>query len=144
MNRVAYKTVFPLLKDNIMWLWYNSVKGFIRPNGEIKTFGNKLRYTNLDIKKRHENLILYKSYHEEEYPQYDNYDAIEVSKVDEIPLDYDGVMGVPITFLWKYNPDQFEIIWLERYTAPKEVLVWWRLAINWKPTYARILIRRKK
>ena len=67
-------------------------------------------FTNLEISKRHEDLILYKSYNEEEYPKYDNYDAIEVSKTNEIPLDYNGVMGVPITFLDKYNPDQFEIV----------------------------------
>lgn len=69
-------------------------------------------YTNLDIKQRHEELILVKKYagHEDEYPKYDNYDAIEVSKVANIPLDYDGVMGVPITFLDKYSPEQFEIL----------------------------------
>ena len=101
-------------------------------------------YTNLDISKRHENMILYKNYNEKDFPKYDNYDAININKVVEIPKDYEWVMWVPITFIDSYNPDQFEIIWLERYTAPKEVLVWWRLAINWKPTYARILIRRKK
>ena len=67
-------------------------------------------FTNLDIPKRHENLILYKHYTPEEYPNYDNYDAIEVGKTSEIPCDYDGVMGVPITFLDKYNPEQFEIL----------------------------------
>ena len=69
-------------------------------------------FTNLDIKKRHEELILVKKYagHEDEYPKYDNYDAIEVSKVADIPLDYAGVMGVPITFMDKYNPEQFEIV----------------------------------
>ena len=67
-------------------------------------------FTNLDYKERHEDLILYKTYSPEEYPKYDNYDAIEVSKTSDIPCDYDGVMGVPITFLDKYNPDQFEII----------------------------------
>ena len=71
-------------------------------------------YTNLDIKKRHEELILVKKYagHEDEYPKYENYDAIEVSKVADIPLDYEGAMGVPITFLDKYSPDQFEILGL--------------------------------
>ena len=72
--------------------------------------GNICWYTNLDIQKRHEDMILYKSYSKEEYPQYINYDAIEVAKTELIPCDYAGIMGVPITFLDKYNPDQFEII----------------------------------
>ena len=88
-------------------------------------------------------MILYKRYTPEEYPHYDNYDAIEVSKVAEIPCDFEGVMGVPITFLDKYNPEQFEIIGLDRYTVPKELLVGGRVAINGKPTYARILIKRR-
>ena len=89
-------------------------------------------------------MILYKEYTPEEYPKYDNYDAIEVSKVSEIPVDYSGVMGVPITFLDRYNPIQFEIIRLDRYTVPKEHLVGGRVAINSKPCYARILIKRKE
>ena len=95
-------------------------------------------------------LTLYKKYTPEEYPKYDNYDAIEVSKVAEIPCDYvssencNGIMGVPITFLDKYNPDQFEIIGLDRYTVPSQFLVGGRVAINGKPRYARILIRRRK
>ena len=87
---------------------------------------------------------LYKKYSPEEYPQYDNYAAIEVSKVSDIPYDYDGAMGVPITFLDKYNPEQFEIIGLDRYTVPKKFLVGGRVAIDGVPKYARILIRRKK
>lgn len=67
-------------------------------------------FTNLEIKKRHEDLILYKKYTPEEYPKYDNYDAIEISKTKDIPIDYTGVMGVPVTFMDKYNPEQFEII----------------------------------
>lgn len=69
-------------------------------------------FTNLEIKKRHEDLILYKTYNLEEYPKYDNYDAIEISKTKDIPMDYEGEMGVPITFLDKYSPEQFEIIGL--------------------------------
>ena len=72
-------------------------------------FGNISWYTNLDTIKRHENLILYKEYNPEDYPKYDNYDAINVDKVADIPVDYMGAMGVPITFLDKYNPEQFEI-----------------------------------
>ncbi len=74
-----------------------------------RSMGNICWYTNLDHKKRHEELDLYKTYSPEEYPKYDNYDAIEVSRVADIPMDYEGYMGVPITFLDKYNPDQFEI-----------------------------------
>ena len=68
-------------------------------------------FTNLDYEKRHEDIILYKKYSKEEYPKYDNYDAINVNKTKEIPMDYDGAMGVPISFMNKYNPEQFEIIW---------------------------------
>lgn len=80
---------------------------------KIAKFGNIARYTNLEHKKRHEPLILYKHYSADEYPKYDNYDAINVNKVAEIPCDYEGVMGVPITFLDKYNPEQFEILGLD-------------------------------
>lgn len=118
---------------------------WVDENGQKwRSFGNICWYTNLDIKKRHEEMILYKRYTPDEYPKYDNYDAIEVSKTAEIPCDYDGVMGVPITFLDKFNPEQFEIIGLDRYTVPKEYLIGGRVAVNGKPKYARILIRRKK
>ena len=100
--------------------------------------GNICWFTNLDIAKRHEEIILYKSYNEEEYPQYDNYNAINVNKVADIPMDYDGVMGVPITFLDKYNPDQFEIIRFRKGNDDKD------LSINGKCPYFRILIRRKQ
>lgn len=111
-NAITYKEIFPLLKDDDIWLGSTHPKEFIQRDGTIKKFGNICWFTNLDIKKRHEELILVKRYaeHENEYPKYDNYDAIEVSKVAYIPLDYAGVMGVPITFLDKYNPDQFEIL----------------------------------
>lgn len=142
-NAITYKEFFPLLKDNKVWLGCNSVKEFIQPDGSIKKFGNICWFTNLDVAKRHEKLILWKTYNPEEYPKYDNYNAIEVSKVSEMPVDYDGVMGVPITFLDKYNPEQFEIIGLDRYTVPKQYLVGGRVAINNKPTYARILIKHK-
>ena len=112
-NAITYKEIFPLLKDNSVWLGSESPFEFFTPDGMTKRVNGLTRwYTNLDIKKRHEDLILVKKYagHEDEYPKYDNYDAIEVSKVADIPLDYAGVMGVPITFLDKYNPDQFEIV----------------------------------
>lgn len=111
-NAITYKEFFPLLKDDKVWLGSTHPKEFIQRDGTIKKFGNICWFTNLDIKKRHEELILVKKYagHEDEYPKYDNYDAIEVSKVVDIPLDYAGVMGVPITFLDKHSPDQFEIV----------------------------------
>lgn len=113
-NAITYKEFFPLLKDDKVWLGFMHPKEFIQRNGTVKKFGNICWFTNLDIKKRHEELILVKKYagHEDEYPTYDNYDAIEVSKVADIPLDYAGVMGVPVTFLDKYSPDQFEILGL--------------------------------
>lgn len=112
-NAITYKEFFPLLKDNKVWIGYGAVKEFLKPDGTTQKFGNVGWYTNLDIAKRHENLILWKKYTPEEYPKYDNYDAINVDKVDQIPCDYDGVMGVPITFLDKYSPDQFEIIGMD-------------------------------
>lgn len=110
MNMIAYRELFPYIRDNKIWLGNNSINEFIQPDGTVKKFGNKLWYTNLDIKKRHEDLILWKHYNDIEYPYYDNYDAINVDKVSDIPCDFDGVMGVPLTFLNIYNPDQFEII----------------------------------
>lgn len=109
-------------------------------------------YTNIEIKQRHVPLDLRGTYYksnESAYPQYDGYDAINIDsvsgtrKVPGIPCDYDGVMGVPITFFDKYCPEQFEIIGVDRYTVPKEFLVGGRVAINGKPKYARILIRKK-
>ena len=149
-NAITYKEFFPLLKDNKVWIGYNSVNNFQQPDGSIKKFGNIGWFTNLDIKKRHEKLILWKKYTPEEYPKYDNYDVINVNKVAEIPDDYDGVMGVPITFLDKYNPEQFEIIDARDYALnvkqrEKNTLLIKDLdsAINGKPTYARIAICRK-
>jgi hypothetical protein len=111
-NAITYKEFFPLLKENKVWLGFTNAKEFLQRDGSIKKFVNTGWFTNLDINKCHEKLILWKNYTPEEYPKYDNYDAINVDKVSEIPCDYDGVMGVPITFLDKYNPDQFEIIGL--------------------------------
>ena len=112
LNWLTYKTIFPLFKDNDMWFGYNNIKEFVQPNGTIKKFGNKLWFTNLDIAKRHEKIILWKEYSEDEFAMYANYDGINVDKISQIPYDYDGVMGVPITFMNQYNPDQFEIIGL--------------------------------
>ena len=112
-NAITYKEFFPLLKDNKVWIGCTNVKEFLQPDGSIKKFGNIGWFTNLDVAKRHENLVLWKNYTPKEYPKYDNYDAINVNKVSEIPCDYNGVMGVPITFMDKYNPEQFEIIGMD-------------------------------
>ena len=100
--------------------------------------GNICWFTNLDHTKRHEELILYKSYNENDYPKYDNYEAINVNKVAEIPVDFPNAMGVPITFLDKYNPEQFEIIKFRKGNDDKD------LSINGKCPYFRILIKNKK
>ena len=94
MNAITYKEVFPLIKDNKLWLGYTHPKEFMTPDGEIKKFGNIMWYTNLDIPKRHDNLILYKTYSPEAYPHYDNYDAINVDRVSDIPCDYCESWGV--------------------------------------------------
>lgn len=123
-NAITYKDIFPLLMANQMWLGSTAPKEFIVPTEMkdrkntyaredgtiIAKFGNVCWFTNLDLKKRHEDLILVKRYTPEAYPHYDNYDAIEVSKVTDIPCDYAGIMGAPITFFNCYNPDQFEIL----------------------------------
>lgn len=142
MNAITYKEIFPLLKNNELWLGYNHVKEFMQRNGILKKFGNVIWNTNCQIPKLTEKLFLTEKYDPKRYPKYDNYDAINVDKVAEIPKDYNGVMGVPISFLDKYCPEQFEIIGLERYTAPKEILEGGRLAINGKSKYARILIKK--
>jgi hypothetical protein len=111
-NCRTYKEIFPFIKNNQFYCGLHHVKQFTKPDGSIKNFGNVSWYTNLENSKRNEVLNTGKKYYgyENMYPKYDNYDAISVDKVNDIPMDYDGVMGVPITFLDKYNPDQFEIL----------------------------------
>lgn len=138
-NAVTYKEIFPLIKENKLWLGINYVKDFIEPNGNIKSFGNIIWFTNIEHSKRNQPLDLYKKYDAEEYPKYDNYDAIEVSRVEKIPMDYNGVMGVPITFLYKYCPSQFEIVNMS--TMSGVSANYWTM-INGKPKYARILIKK--
>lgn len=138
-NAITYKEFFPLLRDDKVWIGCNSVKEFRKPDGSIKKFGNICWYTNLDIAKRHEKLALWKNYTPEEYPKYDNYDAINIDKITNIPVDYDGAMGVPITFLGKYNPDQFEIVAFRKGNDGKD-LVFTREGKRVYP-YFRILIR---
>lgn len=125
-NAISYKEVFNLLVDNRMWLGNRSgdmafqvpdhyepreTRYWMDADGQKwRSLGNACWFTNLDIAKRHEDLILYKKYVPEEYPTYANYDAIDVSKTSDIPMDYPGAMGVPVTFLDKHNPDQFELL----------------------------------
>lgn len=113
-NAIAYKEIFPLLRDDKLWLGFTSPSDFTVPGkGTTKKVNGLCRwYTNLDTSKRHEDLLLYRRYkgHEAKYPRYDNYDAIEVSKVADIPEDWFSVMGVPITLLDSHNPAQFEIL----------------------------------
>ena len=169
-NVITYKETFPLIKNDEMWLgyhhghtWFKASPDYkipenyltvdkkkMRSNGYMideqgnvwRNLGNICWFTNLDIKKRHEKLDLYKEYNSEEYPKYDNYEAINVDKVAEIPCDYNGIMGVPISFLDKYNPEQFEIVSPFATSIPGMI----KNAegkINGKITYARILIKRK-
>ena len=168
VNALTYKEIFPLVRENKLWLGASIHSGdrkfgvpdsyplnaagcgvdedgqrFIRVKG-VRWF------TNLDYPQRHEKLPLYKKYAAEEFPKYDNYDAINVNKTADIPYDYDGVMGVPITFMDKYNPEQFEILnandWRENDKVSEKLhgLIKDKDGvINGKATYARILIRRK-
>ena len=152
-NAITYKEIFPLIKNNKLWLGYSTgdmefrVPDYYPPKEyryridekgrNFYSLGNAGWFTNLDLKKRHEEIILYKKYSPDEYPKYDNYDAIEVSKVNKIPVDYDGVMGVPITFLDKYNPDQFEIIKFRKGDDDRD------LSINGECPFFRILIRKR-
>ena len=154
-NCITYKEVFPLLKENVIWIGSTSAETFLLPSGEItkKMMGLTKWLTNLDISKRHEEIFLYKNYTPEEYPKYDNYDAINVDKTQDIPCDYYGVMGVPITFMDKYNPEQFEIIdAINRYSLFDVYNTNEKVRKNHSHTcningvakYFRIIIRRKK
>jgi hypothetical protein len=133
-NSIAYKEIFKLIKNNKLWLGYGFKGGaahFINPHYEdYATAGDHKKgmirvsgvswFTNLDISKRHEDLVLYKTYSKDEYFKYENYDAINVDKTKDIPCDYKGYMGVPITFLDKYNPEQFQIVGLGISNSGKE------------------------
>ena len=174
-NAITYKEFFPLIKENHVWLGntpngqdmlFDVTEDYARVLKETKKegsgyrivdgvvkgrLGNATWFTNLDHAKRHEDLILYKRYSKEEYPKYDNYDAINVDKVADIPEDYDGAMGVPITFLDKYCPEQFEIlnsndIRLSDNVPIKEhgLIKDKDGAVNGKPKYVRIVIRNKR
>lgn len=151
LNAVKYKEIFPYFRNNCIWLgngFQNGnayfripetadtsiyAKGVYDENTKSVKFRNCIWLTNLDISKRHEKIVLWKHYDSTSFPKYDNHNAIDVSKVCDIPVDYDGVMGVPITFFDKYNPDQFEIVG--------------KLSngiVNGKKVYERVLIRAKR
>ena len=168
-NAITYKEIFPLIKNNELWVGYTPMSKevyFDVPNKYIEeglalkkdrsiVFHNEkhmarsqsIWFTNLDHKKRHEELVLYKSYTPEEYPKYDNYDAINVDKTADIPCDYFGVMGVPITFLDKYNPEQFKIIGISNHYEMAGIPYLNNncyCEINGNRKYVRIFIRRKQ
>ena len=161
-NAVTYKEFFPLIKENKVWLGAGKGMGgkavefmveesiYDASKGSVNRIENGICYvgvmmvtwfTNLDHEKRHHPLDLYKHYNEEEYPKYDNYDAINVNKTCDIPLDYDGVMGVPITFLDKYCPTQFEIVG-EMVSTTVDDYNFGYPYINGNKVYARVLIKK--
>lgn len=166
INAITYKEIFPYIKNNKLW-WGNSIHSgdrqfFVPDNYELNAAtcgidenGRKFIrvkgvrwWTNIDFPQRYEELDLYKKYNEEEYPKYDNYDAININKTADIPLDYNGVMGVPITFFDKFCPTQFKILDCNDYrkegmNKKNTMLVKDKdSAINGKPIYARVLIQR--
>ena len=164
-NAITYKEIFPLIKENKLWLGYGfnrNMAHFVNRHytdyatdldhkeGMIRVSG-VVWYTNIDTDKRHEDIILYRSYNEVDYPKYDNYDAINIDKTKDIPMDYKGIMGVPITFIDKFNPDQFEIIgatesegkgfsnglWNEKSKVSQPL-------VNQQKVYKRIFIKNRK
>ena len=141
-NAFSYQEIFKLIKDNKLWTGYNTVKQFIQPDNTIKKFGNICWFTNLKTTKREEELILTKKYNNCDYSFYDNYTAINIDKVVDIPDDYTDIMGVPITFIDKYNPNQFEIVGLMASTTITDTNFGYPY-INGKKKYARVLIKRK-
>jgi hypothetical protein len=169
LNAITYKEIFPLIKKNRLWFG-PSIHSGDREFGVPKDYplhasgyridddGNKFIrvkgvrwFTNLDYQERHEDLILYNPYSPESYPKYDNYDAINVDKTKEIPMDYKGAMGVPITFLDKYNPEQFEILNSNHLRNNENVpykshglIKDKEGSIDGKPKYVRILIKNKR
>ena len=166
-NAIHYKEVFPLIRDNKVWLGYGFKGGaahFFSPYEDVATAGDHKKdmirvsgvtwFTNLDIPKRNEELDLVCRYSPEEYPTYDNYNAIDVGKTSDIPYDYEGLIGVPDSFLDKYNPDQFQIVGLGCGNLAKEIGIkpnfrgrtdvsYTQNGIN-KCPYSRIIIRNKK
>ncbi len=158
-NAITYREILPLFIDNKLWLGYNSGHYWFRvpddyeaKNTDFKIdedgtkwrrMGNICWFTNIDIEKRHENMTLFRNYTPEKYPKYDNYDCINVDKTVDIPCDYFGVMGVPITFIDKHNPEQFELVGDSRYHDGNDFSDDINV-INGKTLYRRLLIKRCK
>ena len=166
-NALGHTELFPLINNNEVWTGYiaNKTCAFQVPldyeNGKIVEGKKYIQvpsittFTNLDIEKEHVDIKLTKTYNEEDYPMYDNYDIIEVGRVNNIPKDYYGIMGVPITFIHKHNPEQFEILGSHRWEKDEDVIKSYKgsreeclkdkkTTINGKETYSRIFIRRKR
>lgn len=158
-NAITYKETFGYIKENKLWLgcdnggtkWFQVPMDYDIPTESRKkivdgvkyfSMGRIMWFTNLDTAKRHENLVLYKKYTPEEFPKYDNYDVINVDKVSDIPMNYDGVMGVPITFVGKYNPGQFEILGIAN--SARWIGHECFTLIQGRKIYNRILIKSKK
>jgi len=159
-NNLTYKEIFKLVKENKIWTgvdnggtkWFKVPEHYdIETETRIKvvdgqkyfSMGSVYWFTNLDNKKRHEDILLHKKYYgnETDYPKYDNYDAININKVAEIPMDYKGLMGVPITFIDKYNPEQFEILGIDRVLVEELTGKVSRFKIDAKEIYARVVIK---
>lgn len=156
-NAIHYADIFPLFKENRVWLGNHAgdmafhVPADSEPRAtrywqdesgqKWRSMGNICWFTNLDFSKRHEPLLLYKRYTPEEYPHYDNYDVINVNKVAEIPYDYSGVMGVPITFMSKYCPEQFELVGIANHGCDNAYDLF-KPIINGKEKFTRVLIKR--
>ena len=163
-NAVTYREIFPLIRDNRIWLGYNCGHFWfmvpdsyeekqtdfkIDENGQKwRRMGNICWFTNLDIEKRHENMTLFRKFSPDIYPKYDNYNAVEVSKTADIPCDYYGIMGVPITFMQYYNPEQFRIVGVTANgLVPDELKVkgfkiYNNPIIKGEPKYQRVIIER--
>lgn len=155
-NALTYKEVFPLIKGNKAWIGYKfgdmsfrvpsyseprNTRYWVDENGQKwRSLGNAMWLTNIDIPRRHDKIILTQNYSASRYPKYDKFNAIEVAKVAEIPKDYDGIMGVPITFLNKYNPEQFEIIGEANHGSDNEFDLF-KPTVDGKLKYKRILIK---
>lgn len=157
-NALLYKEIFPLVKNDVAWIGYKfgdmsfkvpndskprKTRFWIDESGQKwRSLGNAMWFTNIDIERRHQMLELTCKYEVSKYPKFDNFDAIEVSHVANIPYDYNGIMAVPVTFLNKYNPEQFEIIGEANHGSDNPFDLFMPM-INGKLVYKRILIRRR-
>lgn len=140
----SYQEIFRLFKTKEMWTGFNKVSKFYQPDGSIKEFGNILWFTNFDIAKKTEDLVMTKTFNTQDYIPFDTYpEAINVNRVDSIPKDYDGIMGVPISFMAKINHNQFEIVGLMATTTVTDINFGYPY-VNGQKKFARVLIRRKK